>query len=82
MLVLSRKREEDIIIPTAYGPVTIRIVDIIRNRVRVGVLAPPEVRVDRGEVAARRAAAAIHLAPEPAMLPGSGIDAAAARAST
>jgi carbon storage regulator len=47
MLVLSRKVGESIIID---GGITVTIVAVDGNKVRVGISAPPEVRVDREEV--------------------------------
>ena len=46
MLVLSRKNGEKIII----GNVTIEVVDIRGNRVRLGVTAPETTRILRGEL--------------------------------
>jgi len=51
MLVLSRKVGESIIID---GGIIVTIVSIDRGKVRLGVQAPPDVRVDREEVAQRR----------------------------
>jgi carbon storage regulator len=50
MLVLSRKVGEAIVIG---GGVRVTITSINGNKVRIGVEAPPEVRVDREEVARR-----------------------------
>jgi carbon storage regulator len=47
MLVLTRKNGQDIIID---GRIRITIVAVKGDRVRIGVSAPPEVRVDRQEV--------------------------------
>jgi len=47
MLVLTRKLNEEIIID---GSIKITITAIDRNKVRIGITAPPEVRVDRAEV--------------------------------
>ena len=49
MLVLTRKKNEEIKI----GSVTIRIVRICGNRVRLGIVAPSEVKVLRGELVER-----------------------------
>ena len=47
MLVLSRKRNESIVI---NGDIEIRIVDIRGDKVRIGVEAPSSVTVHRREV--------------------------------
>lgn len=50
MLVLTRKPGEVIVLD---GGVRITILAVKGDRVRVGVTAPPEVRVDREEVCLR-----------------------------
>ena len=47
MLVLSRKRDEQIIIA---GNIKITVVDIRGDKVRLGVEAPKEIPVHRAEV--------------------------------
>ena len=47
MLVLTRKNGQEIVID---GHIRITIVSVKGDRVRVGITAPPEVRVDRDEV--------------------------------
>jgi carbon storage regulator len=48
MLVLSRKLGEKVVI----GPgITITVVETAGNRVRLGIEAPPHVRILRGELA-------------------------------
>jgi carbon storage regulator len=47
MLVLSRKVGEKIIID---GGIQVEIVSIEGNKARIGITAPPEVRIDREEV--------------------------------
>ncbi|HUE75107.1 MAG TPA: carbon storage regulator CsrA [Pirellulaceae bacterium] len=47
MLVLSRKRDESIVIA---GNITITVVDIRGDKVRLGIVAPSEVPVHRREV--------------------------------
>lgn len=47
MLVLSRKVDEEIIIG---GNITVRIVDVRGNKVRIGIEAPINVAVHRKEV--------------------------------
>ena len=51
MLVLTRRVGEEIVID---GGIRITLLETSGGRVRVGVAAPPSVRVDRGEVAERR----------------------------
>ena len=53
MLVLTRKTGEEIIID---GRIRITISAVAGDRVKVGISAPRDVRVDRAEVAARIAA--------------------------
>lgn len=48
MLVLSRKKNEEIVV----GPdVTVTVLEIRGDKVRLGINAPPEVPVHRREVA-------------------------------
>lgn len=47
MLVLSRKAGESIVID---GCITVTVNQIDGNKVRIGISAPPEVRVDREEI--------------------------------
>ena len=63
MLVLTRKSGQDIVLD---GGIRITILSVGRDRVRVGIAAPPGVRVDREEV--RRQVAASPPA-EPCLLP-------------
>jgi carbon storage regulator len=51
MLVLSRRTGDELVIG---GQIRITITAVKGDRVRLGVLAPPEVRVDREEVHRRR----------------------------
>lgn len=50
MLVLTRKLNEEIQIG---GGITLRIVEIGRNKVRLGIDAPPSTPIVRGEIADR-----------------------------
>lgn len=51
MLVLSRHRDESIIIPVPGGPrLRITVIDIRGDKVRIGVEAPPDVPVNREEI--------------------------------
>lgn len=56
MLVLSRQLNEDLVFGEGPKAVRVRIVDIRRGKVRLGVIAPDDVRVDRAEVRERREA--------------------------
>jgi carbon storage regulator len=51
MLVLTRKPGEEIVIS---GGIRITLLAVTGNKVRLGVVAPPAVVVDRAEVAERR----------------------------
>ena len=51
MLVLTRKVGESIIID---GGITVTIVSNDNGKVRIGITAPPDVRIDRQEVFLRR----------------------------
>lgn len=53
MLVLTRKIDQSIVID---GTITIQVLGIQGSKVRLGITAPPEVCVDRDEVARRREA--------------------------
>jgi len=47
MLVLTRRVGEEIVID---GDIRITLVDISGDRVRIGIAAPPSIRVDRLEI--------------------------------
>ncbi len=51
MLILSRKQGEQIVVPQCQ--LTVTVLNISRNRVRVGIVAPPNVGVHRAEVVQR-----------------------------
>jgi carbon storage regulator len=55
MLVLTRKREESVVVA---GQIVVTVLEIGRGRVRLGIQAPRDVTVFRGEVQAR-----IHATP-------------------
>ena len=48
MLVLTRKQNEKIVID---GNIVVTLVKVDRNQVRIGIEAPPEVRIVREEIA-------------------------------
>ncbi|MBM4000371.1 MAG: carbon storage regulator [Planctomycetes bacterium] len=50
MLVLSRKRDEEIVIG---GDIRITVVEVSGNRVKLGISAPAEVPVHRAELGER-----------------------------
>lgn len=47
MLVLARRLEESIII---NGNIEVKVVDIQQGKVRLGITAPDDIRVDRKEI--------------------------------
>lgn len=47
MLVVKRKREDDLVIDDR---IVVKVLQIGKESVRLGVMAPPEVPVHRGEV--------------------------------
>lgn len=53
MLVLSRKKDEQLIVRLGDQTVVIRVLGVMRDRVRIGIIAPREVAVHREEVARR-----------------------------
>jgi carbon storage regulator len=53
MLVLSRKTQEAIVI---NGEITVRIIEIRGNTVRLGIEAPKEIPVHRSEIFERTTA--------------------------
>jgi carbon storage regulator len=59
MLVLTRRCGEQLIIDEN---IVVTIVAIEGNKIRIGIAAPPDVRVDREEVHNRRLAEENHLA--------------------
>lgn len=50
MLVLSRKRHEEIIIGTGSEKIVLKILDIDRSRIKIGITAPKETNVRRAEL--------------------------------
>jgi len=53
VLVLNRKKHEQIVIRVGGEMVVVRIVDVGRGAVRVGIIAPENVAVYREEIARR-----------------------------
>jgi carbon storage regulator len=57
MLVLTRKRDEAIVIRNRFGTeIRLMVVDIRGNKVRLGIEAPLEVSIAREEVQNRESA--------------------------
>jgi len=54
MLVLSRKKDEDIIIGEGEKQVVIRVVAINGDKVRLGFIAPNNVSIMRAEITAKK----------------------------
>ena len=52
MLVLTRKSGEQVVLND--GDITVTVVAVQGNKVRIGIQAPPAMLVDRAEVRARR----------------------------
>jgi carbon storage regulator CsrA len=57
MLVLSRKPDEKIVFP-GLG-VTVRVVEVRGNQVRLGIEAPPDVKIMRAELLSPQESAAV-----------------------
>jgi len=64
MLVLSRRIGETIVI---NGDIQVKVLSVQGNKVRLGVVAPESVSVDRQEVHERRTAFAGDSQQEPAL---------------
>lgn len=54
MLVLARQRDEEIVVrvpaSTQQREITFTVVDVRGDKVRIGVIAPKDVTIHRGEV--------------------------------
>jgi carbon storage regulator CsrA len=50
MLVLNRRIGETIRVDTSDGPITIMVTDVVGCHSRIGIEAPPEVKIRRGEL--------------------------------
>lgn len=59
MLVLSRKKGESIVI---NDNIEVTVVEIRGDKIRLGIVAPREVIIDRAEVAAKKAESQLALA--------------------
>ncbi len=53
MLVLTRKKDQEIVITLGKETVRVRVLEIARDRCRLGVSAPRSIVVHREEVAQR-----------------------------
>ncbi len=53
MLILNRKKHEQIVIRVGGEMVVVRVVDVGRGAVRLGIIAPENVAVYREEIARR-----------------------------
>jgi carbon storage regulator len=51
MLVLTRRVREEIVID---GVISVTVLSVQGQKVRLGIVAPKSVRVDRAEISARR----------------------------
>jgi carbon storage regulator CsrA len=58
MLVLTRKKNEQIVITLGTQVVFVRVLEVCRDRVRLGIIAPKAVTIHRDEVARRLVGAA------------------------
>lgn len=50
MLVLSRRKDEEIIIGEGENQVSVMIIDVLGDKVRLGINAPKDIPVHRKEV--------------------------------
>ena len=53
MLVLTRKKDEQLVIRLGEETVVVRVLGVVGERVRIGVTAPKSVAIHREEVALR-----------------------------
>ena len=69
MLVLSRKQDEQIVIQCGAETIVVRVLEVIRGRVRIGITAPRSVAVHREEVARRIQEDGLNKVPAEAPVP-------------
>ncbi len=50
MLVLTRKRDEQVVLYLANQTIRIQVVSVEGNRVRIGIEAPQDVKITREEL--------------------------------
>ncbi len=55
MLVLSRKKDEQIVVNIGTETVLVRVLQVDGKKVRLGITAPPSVAIHRDEVWKRQA---------------------------
>jgi carbon storage regulator CsrA len=53
MLVLTRKKDEKLVVRLGDQTVVVHVLSVVRDRVRIGIIADPSVAVHREEVARR-----------------------------
>jgi carbon storage regulator len=53
MLVLTRRKGEQIVITLGDQEVYVRVLDVAHDRIRLGIVAPRDVAIHREEVARR-----------------------------
>lgn len=64
MLVLTRKKDESIVIADT---IVITVIEVVGNKVKIGIQAPRDVRVDRQEIyEAIMAGSPVPAKPQPA----------------
>lgn len=49
MLVLSRKRNENIVIMTPQGDITVSVIQVRGGKIQLGIDAPKEISIYKGE---------------------------------
>ncbi len=54
MLVLTRGREEKVVIQTPQGDVTLTVLEVRSHSVKLGFTAPREILIHRGELSEPR----------------------------